>query len=555
MSAIFYPVPGCPGLRLDGLVLTPTAAVALLASTAASSPCPRCGTPSDRVHSHYRRTVADLPCHDRPLALRLVVRRFRCLNPGCPQAIFCERLPELLGSHARTTTRLTDAHRAIGFALGGEAGARLAQRLEMPTSPDTLLRRVKESPDEPAPPPRYVGVDDWAVRKGQRYGTILIDLERGQVIDLLPGRDGEALKDWLKEHPGVEVITRDRWPAYAQAASEGAPQARQVADRWHLLKNLREAVQRLLERHAAQVRQALAEAPEAPAGAAPAEGPSERTSPPTPAQRPIPVDHPPATKKQARQARRQARVQQYERVKELRAQGRSLRQIARATGLSVKCVIRYLRSGRCPDWNPGRKVPTQLDPFAAHVGGWVDRGGRNAADLYRELVGLGFRGSYDAVRRYLARRLGSTGRPGPRVGVLNPPAVPPPSPCKLSYEVIRRPEDRKAEEQARVDKLRGCEPALREGLDLAEEFAVMLRRRGVLSLTEWLAKAEGSGCAELRSLASALRLDEAAVAAALAERWSNGPVEGAVNRLKLIKRSMYGRAGWELLRARVRHAG
>ncbi len=542
------------GLRLDDLVLTPSTAVALLASTSPTAPCPRCGTPSDRVHSRYRRTAADLPSQDRPVALRLLVRKFRCTAAACPRCIFCERLPGLIDAHARSTARLTEAHRAIGFALGGEAGARLADRLDMPTSADTLLRRVKGAADGPAPPPRYVGVDGWAIRKGQRYGTILIDLERGRVIDILPGRDGEALKDWLKRHPGVEVITRDRWPAYAQAATEAAPQARQVADRWHLLRNLREAVQRLLERHSADVRSALKGTTEAPAAAAPSEGPGKAVAAPAP-EPPVPAGFTPAPKERARHARKQERVRQYRRVRELRAQGLSLRQIARATGLSVKSVIRYLRSDRCPDWNPGRKVPTQLDRFAGHIGGWIERGGRNAADLYRELVGLGYRGGYDAVRRYLARRLGSTGRPGPRVGVLTPPAGPaPPSPCKLSYEFIRRPEERKANEQARLDRLRGSGPALREGLDLAGEFAEMVRRRGHTPLAEWLAKAEGSGCAELRGFASGLRLDEAAVAAALTEPWSNGPVEGAVNRLKLIKRSMYGRAGWELLRARVRHA-
>jgi transposase len=541
------------GLRLDDFVLTPSTAVALLASTSVTAACPCCRTPSDRVHSHYRRTVADLPCCGRPVALRLVVRRFRCIDPGCPRAIFCERLPALLRPHARATARLSGAHRAIGFALGGEAGARLAEHLDMPTSPDTLLRRVKEAPDEPAPPPRYVGVDDWAVRKGQRYGTILVDLERGRVIDILPGRDGSALTAWLEEHPGVEVITRDRWAAYAQAATEGAPQARQVADRWHLLKNLREAVERLLERHSAPVRAALQEAPAAPVAAAPGEGPSEPASSLPPAERPALPGRPPAPRKQARH---QERVRQYERVKELRARGRSLRQIARATGLSTRSVIRYLRPGRCPDWKTGREVPTQLGPFAGHIAAWVERGGRNAAALHRELVGLGYGGSYDAVRRHLARRPGSTGRPGPRVGVLNPPAAPaPPSARKLSFELIRRPEEREAEEQARLDKLRGSEPALREGLDLAGEFAEMVRRRGLTSLAEWLAKVGGSGCAELRCFANGLRLDEAAVAAALTESWSNGPVEGAVNRLKLIKRSRYGRAGWELLRARVRQAG
>src|SRR5262249_17239679 len=155
---------------------------------------------------------------------------------------------------ARTSGPLTESHRAIGFAVGGEAGARLAAHLAMPTSPDTLLRRVKSAPDGTDPPPRYVGVDDWAWKKGHRYGTILIDLERRCVIDILPGRDGSALATWLKEHPTVAIIARDRWSAYAQAATEGAPQARQVADRWHLLNNLRDAIERLLARRYATVR-------------------------------------------------------------------------------------------------------------------------------------------------------------------------------------------------------------------------------------------------------------------------------------------------------------
>jgi transposase len=538
------------GLRLDDLFFTPDTAVALLVATAASAACPRCGTPSDRVHSRYRRTVADLPWHDRPVALRLVVRRFRCIDPACPQVIFCERLPALLESHARTTARLTGAHRAVGFALGGEAGARLARRLDMPTSPDTLLRRIKDAPAAPAPAPRYIGVDDWALRKGQRYGTIIIDLERGRVLDLLEGRDGEALKAWLKEHPGVEVITRDRWAAFAQAATEAAPQAQQVADRWHLLRNLREAVERLLGRFSAPVREALREAPAAASGATTlAGGCTEPVPPPTRSPGPL------GPREQARRARRQERARQYERVRGLRAQGQPVRQIARVTGLSLKRVRRYLRSDRCPDWNPGRKVPTQLDPFSGQIDAWVERGGRNAAALYRELGEQGFRGSYDAVRRCLARRLGSTGRPGPRVGPLSPPvATAPPSARKLSFEFIRRPEGRPVEEQARLDKLRGGDAALREGLDLAGEFAAMVRRQSEVPLAEWLTKAEASACAELRSFAASLRQDEAAVAGALTETWSNGPVEGQVNRLKMIKRQMYGRAGLELLRARVQRA-
>ena len=176
--------------------------------------------------------------------------------------------------------------------------------------------------------------------------------------------------------------------------------------------------------------------------------------------------------------------------------------LRRGTGLSVKCVIRYLRSDRCPDWNPGRQVPTQLDAFVGPIDAWVQRGGTNAADLFRELTAQGFGGSYDAVCRYLARRLGSAGRPGPRVGPLSPPGAPaPPSARKLSFDFIRRPEARQAAVQARLEKVRSSAEPLREALDLAGEFAEMVRQRSAVPLTEWLGKAEAIACrraAELR---------------------------------------------------------
>jgi hypothetical protein len=283
----------------------------------------------------------------------------------------------------------------------------------MPTSADTLLRRVKQAPDEPAPPPRYVGVDDGALRKGQQYGTILIDLERGRVIAMLPGRDGEALKAWLKDHPQVEVITRDRWAAYAEAATAGAPQAQQVADRWHLLKNRREAVERLPERRETAVHEALREPVPTAESAAAAKlfvtNPSTATSAtepvtettlaapaaepvaaPTPAAIGPPESQPsPSPRQRARPARQQRRAERPQRVREPRGRGRSLRQIARATGLSVKSVIRYLRQERCPDWNPGRPRPTRLDAFAPFIGRWIEEGGPNAAALHRELAGRG----------------------------------------------------------------------------------------------------------------------------------------------------------------------
>jgi transposase len=542
-------------LRLDNLVLTPTTAFAFLVSTASTAVCPQCQTASDRIHSRYRRTVADLPAQGRVVVLRLLVRKFRCLKPDCQQRIFCERLLGVLAGHARSTARLTEAHRDIGFALGGEAGSRLAGVLDMPTSPDTLLRRVKDCPGPPDPQPRCVGIDDWAVRKGQSYGTILIDLERSRVLDLLPGRDSEILKAWLREHPRIEVITRDRWVAFAQAAAEAAPQARQVADRFHLLKNLREAVERLLGRRAPAVREALRDPPAASVDAVETSAPAAGAGGGGARGAAVACGSRPRTQRErARQEQHARRTARYRRVRELRAKGLSMQRIADEVGLQAETVRRYLHLDRCPDWNPGRRAATPLSAFTVSIAAWIKKGGRNAAQLHRDLVRQGCQASYDMVRRYVAGRLGSTGRRGPRVGPLRPPAQRLPSARRLSFDFIRRPQDRDGEAQQRLDRLRAGDAELREGLDLAAELAALPRKVGTVGLADWLAAAERSECRELRLFAASVRQDESAVTAAVTERWSNGPVEGQVNRLKTIKRQMYGRAGFELLRARVRRA-
>jgi transposase len=486
--------------------------------------------------------------------LRLRVRRFRCIDPGCPRRVFCERLPGLVTAHARSTTRLTGAQIAIGFALGGEAGSRLAGRLDMPTSPDTLLRRVKSCPAESAPPPRCVGVDDWALRKGRSYGTILIDLERARVLDLLPGRDGEALKAWLREHPGVEVITRDRWVAFTQAAAAAAPRARQVADRFHLLQNLREAEERLLGRLGPAVREALRDPPAAALDPAEAAAAADSCAGGAGGAAVGCGDRPRTQRERARQAQQAQRAARYRRVRELRDRGLSVRRIAAEVGLVADTVRRYLHLDRCPDWNPGRRAAAPLNAFAAAIDAWVNNGGRNAAQLHRDLVAQGCRASYDTVCRHVAGRVGSTGRPGPRAGPLKPPAQRLPSARRLSFDFIRRPQDRDGEANRRLDRLRAGAVELREGLDLAAEFAALLRKVGTGCVADWLQAAERSGCRELRLFAAGVRQDESAVTAAVTEQWSNGPVEGQVNRLKTIKRQMYGRAGFDLLRARVRRA-
>jgi transposase len=550
-----------PGLCLDRVEITPQAVFLCLHAIAPTAPCPGCAKTAHRVHSHYTRSAHDLPFQGRPALLRLTARRFFCHSPGCPRRVFCEQFPALLARHAQATTRLHATHRDIGMALGGQPGARLAEKLGMPTSPDTLLRRVKQfSPanatDQPA---RIVGVDDWAMRKGHTYGTIIIDLERSVVLELLPGRDGVELKTWLGRHPEVEILSRDRWSAFADAATEAAPQARQVADRFHLLKNAREALERFLDRYASRIAEvfvASAQDPASPASA-PAVGPQAAS--------PLPVAAPAEVAPEAvaetspalgqpRTARQQQRLERYNEVRRRHEEGQSLRRIAREMHLSKTTVLRHLRSGQCPDWRPGRTGPSRADPYRDRIDAWLAEGNRNAAELHRLLraedPGLG----YDMLRRYMARRLALRGEQRVRAKAALPPP-PPPSPTGLSFAVIARPDARTEAQVAQVSRLRGMDPAVGEVVGLVEGFAALVRKQSSATLSEWQEKARAGQSIELRRFADGLSRDQAAVQAALKEPWSNGPVEGHINRLKTIKRQMYGRAGLALLRARVLHAG
>ena len=433
-----------------------------IATTNPNASCPVCGHETWRVHSRYTRCLAEEPVFGHQVRLRMTVRRFLCPGSGCPRRIFVEPLDGFAARHARTTTRLAQTHLAIGSALGGEAGARLAEKTAVPTSPDTLLRRVKQAGARPSGTPRFVGIDDWAWCKGQRYGTIVVDLETSDVIDLLPDRDAATVKAWLEAHPGVELVSRDRSSAYSQAASEAAPEAQQVADRWHLLKNVREAVERLLERHLPVITDALKPADADPGrhgrrsarrrapDAATTTEPTPQESPPTPT--------PASPRQEAALAKRQRRVERFEQVHELRRQGTPIRQIARDLGMSRKAVRRYLRREQCPDWRPGRATRSGMDAHREWIDARIAEGRINASELHRELASRGVRLSYATVRRYLTKRLGRAGKARPRVNAAKPKPAPPPSPKQLSFDWVRRPEKRTAEAQARLDAIRGASP-------------------------------------------------------------------------------------------------
>ena len=515
-----------------------------IATTNPYASCPVCGHETWRIHSRYTRRLAEEPAFGHRVRLQMTLRRFLCDRSACPRRIFVEPLDGFADRHARTTMRLAQTHGAIGLALGGEAGARLAAKVAVPTSPATLLRRVKGWKDRSLRTPRFVGIDDWAWRKGQRYGTIVVDLETSDVIDLLPDRDAATVKTWLEAHPGVELVSRDRSSAYSQAATEAAPKAQQVADRWHLLKNVREAVERLLERHLPVITEALKVADSEPKTSANTLSGDEAA---VASSAPIPA----SLQKEASLAKRRRRVERFERVQELRRQGIPIRRIARELAMSRIAVRRDLRHERYPEWSPGRTRRSALDSHREWIDARVAEGRINASEIHRELVLKGVRVSYQAVRRYLTKRLGRVGKARPRVNTPKPKAVPPPSPRQLSFDWVRRPEKRKTDVQSRLDPIRAASPDLKAALDLAYEFTALIRKQSTGTLKAWLSRAEISPSPEIRNFAEGIRRDESAVNAAIRMPWSNGPVEGHVNRLKMIKRQMYGRAGFMLLKARV----
>jgi transposase len=525
-----------PGFEVDAVQEREDVIEIVAHSIVAEAICPACQQRSTCVHSYYQRAPADLPVADRRVRLALTVRRFRCVNQHCAKVTFAERLSEVLAPYRQRTDRLETAQGAIALAVGGQAGQALALKLNIPASRDTLLRIIRRTPDLPPEDLAVIGVDDWAQRRGRVYGTLLVDLERRRAVDLLPDRTAETLAQWLHTHASIKIVARDRSGEYARGISAGAPQAQQVADRWHLLVNLREALEKLLDRLRPELTTCrLVKMPEKPG-----EIPMIRQR------------HRGRTEVAAREGRRARALALHETVHRLHQAGCPIGAIARQLNLSRTTVYRYLSMSSLPERSARPHRASILDPFVDYLRQRWTAGCRNASQLWREIKQQGYPGTRRQVAQWVYERREQPGRTTPRKYVQrDPPSAdrkPLPAARRLVWLFLKQTDQLTPKELSLRDELL-THPLLTQARQLAQDFQRIVRQRQAQSFEAWCTACEKSKIPELTNLAAGMRRDPA-VKAACCSKWSNGQTEGQVNRLKMLKRQMYGRANLDLLRAR-----
>jgi transposase len=446
-----------------------------------------------------------------------------------------ERLAPFIHPWARVTTRLWQAVENIGLATSGMLGARLGERLGIRTSWMTIVRRMMALPTAPGGQVSQLGIDDFSFRRGRRFGTILVNMQSRQTIDLLPDRKVETAAAWMAAHPEIELVSRDRGGDYASAAAAGAPQAVQCADRFHLLKNLGEALEGVLARHLAAHRRGVAQK----SSATPLED--------APSQQP-PNLSPKAANLQ--QAKREERLSRYQHVVTLHQQGFSQTAIADQVGIGHATVSRWLAHGAFPE-QQGRQRMTGLDSHLPFLRQRWEAGCHNIAQLYRELVARGYTQSYKSVYEQLVRLLPEGKKNAVKGCDLSPAPL---SSRQATFLFLRRSEELERDEQETLITLGHLHPEIELAYDLVQQFAQMLRTRTGEQLDVWLEQVRASQIRELQSFVLGIERDKVAVRAGLTLSTSNGLVEGKLNQLKLIKRMMFGRAKFPLLRQRVLHA-
>ncbi len=492
--------------------------------------CLSCGEASTARHGSYRRSLHDLPAQGASVIIELAITRLKCANQRCDRRTFSATVSKVAGFRARRTSRLTELVRLLGHSTGGRTAERLLTRFGVPGSDDTVLRHLKRpSSQHIAAVPRVVGIDDWAWRKSHTYGTIVVDLERRTVVDVLGDRSSSSVAAWLGAHPSVEIISRDRHGLYAEGARIGAPQARQVADRFHLVQNLRETIEKQLAR---------LERPLRTTASAAIEGEDDR-----------------AGLHSFRQAK-------FEQVRSLYDAGRTATAITQELGLSRKRVDKWIRLRELPDRNAS--APTAKSPayYQGHLSRRWAEGCTVVRRLFTEIQGLGFTGCYTHLARFVAswRREGSGApqvtTPAPSGLLARDPATgrqisPQISPQTASILCIKPRALLTPRQAVAVEALKASSTDFAAMRAFALRFRGILRSRDGLMLDQWLYDAHRFGIYALQRFVCTLQGDLDAVRNAVTERWSNGQTEGQISRLKTLKRAMYGRADVSLLRARM----
>jgi transposase len=515
-------------------------------STQALVHCPVCRFPTRRIDSRYVRTVADLPWGPWRVVLHPQVRKLFCANGRCTRRIFTERLSPLVAPWARRTQRLMRWLAPIAMALGGRAGIRLSRALGLAVSRHTLLRLLRRLPLPRVATPHGLGVDDGAYRQRQTDGTVLIDLERRRALALLPDREAKTVALWLQAHPGAGVMARDRFRAYADGARQGAPDALQVADRFHPLQNLAETLDQVFnaQRHTlAAVNAALRRAPVAqPDGTVAV---------------PVPPPSPPRIVQELAHQRQARRLALHQQIWAFHHQGWPGWAMAQQLGIGKNTVFPYLRMATLPERkrrvDRGRRI---LTPYHAYLLERWNAGHRDALRLFREIQRRGYAGSYPTVARYAQRLRQAQGQAQQhRAPRLTLPVVAEPSYRQLTtrratWLVLRRPARLDEDEAAQLAQLQAQHPEVAAAIALAQDFTRLVRERQPDQLDPWLARAAESPLVPLQRFAKGLRDDDEAVRAGIALPWSTGPVEGHINRLKMLKRQMFGRAKLDLLQQR-----
>ncbi|MFE6849137.1 ISL3 family transposase, partial [Streptomyces sp. NPDC057686] len=495
------------------------------------SECPACGASSTRVHSRYVRRLDDTAAGRRRVVIELQVRRFRCRQQACPQATFAEQIPGLTFRHGRRSQGLQTALRHVALMLAGRAGARLADAFTVPVSRSTLLRLIRALPETESPTPRVLGVDEFALRKGHVYATILVDIETRRPVDLLPDRSVETVARWLVDHPGVQVICRDRSASYAEAGRLGAPDAIHVADRWHIWKNLAEAVEKTVVHH----RALLAEPPATTVG-----HPAPSTDGPLPSTN---EDGPRRTGRLSDRVR-----EQHTAVHALLENGVALREIARRLGLA-RNTVRRLAHATDPDellagkWTGRASI---LDPYKPYIHQRWAQGCTVARRLFEELRERGYPGGEQVVKAYV-RKLREA----------FPHADPPrrkPSTRDVTGWITRHPDSLDEDQVQRLKEVLTRCPDLDRTAEHVRAFAEMMNDRHGHRLKDWITRVRADSIPALQTFAAGLEQDLDAVIAGLSLRYSSGAVEGHNNKIKMLKRQMFGRANFDLLRKRVLHA-